>query len=46
MNLTTAAMSATLPRATLGQGAGRRSVPYSVAFAASALLLLWRGGLL
>ena len=45
MNLTTAAMSATLPQVTLREGAGRRSVPYSVAFAASALLLLWRGGL-
>jgi prepilin peptidase CpaA len=45
MNLTTAALSATLPKVTLENRAGRRSVPYSVAFAASALLILWRGGL-
>jgi len=45
MNLTTAAISATIPKVTLRTGAGRRSVPYSVAFAASALFLLWRGGL-
>jgi prepilin peptidase CpaA len=45
MNLTTTAMSATLPKVTLESRAGRRSVPYSIAFAASALLQLWRVGL-
>lgn len=45
VNLTTAAITASVPRVPLQEGAGRRSVPYSVGFAASALLLLWRGGL-
>ena len=44
-NLTTAALTATLPRATLQDGAGRRSVAYSLGFVASALVVLWPGGL-
>jgi prepilin peptidase CpaA len=45
MNLTTAVVTATVPKVTLHNGAGRRSVPYSVSFAASALIILWQGGL-
>jgi len=44
-NLSTAALTATLPVATLQSGAGRRSVAYSLGFVASALFLLWTGGL-
>jgi prepilin peptidase CpaA len=45
MNLTSAAMNATVPPVTLASGQGRRSVPYGVAFAASAAVLLWGGHL-
>jgi prepilin peptidase CpaA len=44
MNLS-AALSASLPAVPLTGGGGRRSVPYGVAFAASAGLLLWGGHL-
>jgi Flp pilus assembly protein protease CpaA len=46
MNLTTAAITATLPEVTLENGPGRRSVAYSVGFVVSALVILWTGGLL
>jgi Flp pilus assembly protein protease CpaA len=45
MNLTSAALSASLPTVTLASGAGRRSVPYGVAFAAAAGVILWGGRL-
>jgi len=45
MNLTSAALGATLPTVTLGSGDGRRSVPYGVAFAAAAGVLVWGGRL-
>jgi hypothetical protein len=38
-------MNATVPPVTLASGQGRRSVPYGVAFAASAAVLLWGGHL-
>jgi prepilin peptidase CpaA len=40
-NLTSAAMSGTVPKVTLASGQGRRSVPFGVSFAASAGLILW-----
>jgi hypothetical protein len=43
-NLAAAAAGAGLPQAPLKGGAGRRSVPYGVAFALAALALLWKGG--
>jgi prepilin peptidase CpaA len=45
LNLTSAALSATVPTVTLGSGDGRRSVPYGVAFVAAAGLLVWGGRL-
>jgi prepilin peptidase CpaA len=44
-NLTSAALSPTLPTVTLRSGDGRRSVPYGVAFAAAAGVLVWGGRL-
>jgi prepilin peptidase CpaA len=45
MNLSDAATSARLPSVTLRSEGGRRSVPYGVAFAASAGMILWGGHL-
>jgi prepilin peptidase CpaA len=45
LNLTSAAMSGRVPALTLKSEAGRRSVPYGVAFAAAAGLILWGGRL-
>jgi prepilin peptidase CpaA len=45
LNLTSAALGGTVPAVTLKSEGGRRSVPYGVAFAASAGVLLWGGHL-
>jgi hypothetical protein len=45
VNLTGAALGAGLPPVSLQGGQGRRSVPYGVAFAGAAAVLLWGGHL-